>query len=85
MDGNAFIDYHKGQAPSKGLLRDCENFADGSFAALLLVNHGLTDVQYRCSGDAINFLLTGSYSAAEAVAEDKAYFEAQAKGQVKEE
>ena len=42
MDGNAFIDYHEGRAPSKGLLRDCENFADGSFAALLLVNHGLT-------------------------------------------
>ena len=37
MDGNAFIDYHEGRAPS-----NCENFADGSFAALLLVNHGLT-------------------------------------------
>ena len=34
MDGDAIIDYHE------GLLRDCENFADGSFAAL--VNHGLT-------------------------------------------
>ena len=75
MDGDAIIDYHEGRAPS-----NCENFADGSFAALL----PNCDVQYRCSGDAINFLLTGSYSAAEAVAEDKAYFEAQAKGQVKE-
>jgi len=33
-------------------------------------------------GDAINFLLTGSYSAADAVAVDKSYFEAQAKGQL---
>ena len=32
-------------------------------------------------GDAINFLLTGSYSAP--AAEDSSYFEAQAKGQVK--
>ena len=39
MDGDAINDYHEGRAPSK-----CENFADGSFAALLLVNHnhGLT-------------------------------------------
>ena len=42
MDGDAINDYHEGRAPSKGLLRDCENFTDGSFAALLLVNHGLT-------------------------------------------
>jgi len=33
-------------------------------------------------GDAINFLLTGSYSAADAKATDKTYFEAQAKGQL---
>ena len=25
-----------GEGPSRGLLRDCENFADGSFAALIL-------------------------------------------------
>ena len=31
-------------------------------------------------GDAINFMLTGSYSAGDAV--DESYFEAQAKGQV---
>ena len=31
-------------------------------------------------GDAINFMLTGSYSASDAV--DESYFEAQAKGQV---
>ena len=31
-------------------------------------------------GDAINFMLTGSYSASDAA--DESYFEAQAKGQV---
>ena len=37
MDGDAINDYHEGPVPSS-----CENFAYGSFAALLLVNHGLT-------------------------------------------
>ena len=27
--------FHPGEGPSRGLLCDCENFADGSFAALL--------------------------------------------------
>ena len=36
-------------------------------------------------GDAINFLLTGSYSAAAASEADQSYFEAQAKGQVRKE
>ena len=28
-----------GEGPSRGLLRDCENFADGPFAALLLSSY----------------------------------------------
>ena len=27
--------FQPGEGPSRGLLRDCENFADGSFAALV--------------------------------------------------
>ena len=48
-------------------------------SALFLI---LTLFAILISGDAINFMLTGSYSAADAVTEDKSYFEAQAKGQV---
>ena len=35
------------------------------------------------SGDAINFLMTGSFSVADSLSSDKSYFEAQAKGQVR--
>ena len=34
-------------------------------------------------GDAINFLMTGSFSVADSLSSDKSYFEAQAKGQVR--
>ena len=33
---HSHLELQKLNSPSRGLLRDCENFADGSFAALLL-------------------------------------------------
>ena len=41
------------------------------------------NVDIWSSGDAINFLMTGSYSAADSLSSEKSYFEAQAKGQVR--
>ena len=41
--------FQPGEGPCRGLLRDCENLADGSFEALLIIRAGFVQKHHCCT------------------------------------
>ena len=52
--------FQPGEGPSRGHLRDCENFADGSFAALDSIAWGLHYAAYLVPGHVTEWLVPDS-------------------------